>query len=89
MIQYLRRACAVKKEELQVFSLLEFRPEQGAIYCRSERMLLFSALAFGGLLWHLVGALGLDGARRVLQTFGYRHGFHAYLEAEELWAQAP
>jgi DNA-binding NtrC family response regulator/predicted hydrocarbon binding protein len=85
MIQYLRRTCAVKKEELQVFSLLEFRPEQGAIYCRSERMLLLSALAFGGLLQHLVGALGLDGARRVLRSFGYRHGFHAYLEAEELF----
>jgi DNA-binding NtrC family response regulator/predicted hydrocarbon binding protein len=77
----------VQKEELQVFSLLEFRPEQGAIFCRDERMLVVSALAFGALQTQLLASLGPDATREALHAFGYRHGFHHYLGAEELFGK--
>jgi DNA-binding NtrC family response regulator len=77
----------MQKEELQIFSLLEFHPEQGAIFCRDDRMLVVSAFSFGALQDQLLSSLGIDKTRQVLFSFGYRHGFHHYLGAEELFGK--
>jgi DNA-binding NtrC family response regulator len=77
----------MQKEELQVFSLLEFHPEKGAIFCRDDRMLVISAFAFGALQDQLLNSLGVENTKRALFSFGYRHGYHHYLGAEELFGK--
>jgi DNA-binding NtrC family response regulator len=77
----------MKKEDLHLFGMLEFRPDEGKIFCEDERMLVWTASAFGALQKLLLARLGVDEARKILCQFGFRHGFHSYLTAEQLFGK--
>ena len=75
----------MQKEDMHLFGMLEFRPEEGQIFCKDERMIVWTASAFGSLQKLLINRLGVDEFRRILCQFGYVHGFHNYLTAEQLF----
>lgn len=77
----------MKKEDLHLFGMLEFHPDEGKIYCEDERMLVWTASSFGALQRLLLNRLGVDEARRILCQFGYQHGFHSYLTSEQLFGK--
>jgi len=77
----------MQKEDLQLFGLVEFRPDEGAIYCKDERLLIVSALAFGALQKQLISTLGAMEAKKVQRKFGYRYGFSNYLTAEQIFGK--
>lgn len=74
----------MREDELQVFGLLEFRPEQGVIFCCNERMLLISASIWGALQKQLLSSLGPEETKRVIKRFGYRCGFQHQLSIENI-----
>lgn len=78
----------MKNIGLHPFELFEFRPNEGKIYFEDERMLVWSASAFGALQKSLVRRLGVTAARRVLCEFGYQHGFHCCLTSEQALGKA-
>ncbi|MDA8211277.1 MAG: XylR N-terminal domain-containing protein [Clostridia bacterium] len=65
----------MKLESLDYFDLLQFRPEEGMITFRGNRMLLFHADSICQLRDELIQSLGKDMARGVLARFGYRSGY--------------
>ncbi|SRR6266702_941939 len=77
----------MKREDLHLFGMLEFRPTEGKIYCEDERMLVWTASSFGALQKLLLEHLGVDEARKILGQFGYQHGFHSYLTSEQLFGK--
>jgi len=77
----------MQTEDFHLFGLLEFRPDEGTIYCKDERMLVWTASAFGALQKQLIARLGIDEARKMMRQFGYCHGFHSYLTAEQLFGK--
>jgi len=56
--------------------LLEFKPEQGIITLKDNRMVLFHATAMDYMKDELIRSLGRDLARGVLTRLGYRCGYH-------------
>jgi len=78
---------AMKREDLHLFGMLEFRPEEGKIFCEDERMLVWTASAFEALQSLLITRLGVAEARKILCQFGFQHGFHSYLTSEQLFGK--
>lgn len=77
----------MRKEDLHILALLEFRPSLGKIFCEDERMLVCTASSAGALQSILIDRFGVDEARRVLCRLGYSHGFHSCLTAEHLFGK--
>lgn len=74
-------------EDLHLFSLLEFHPLEGKIFCEDERMLVFTASSLGALQRLLLEQWGFVGAKRILSRFGFNHGFHSCLTAQQLFGK--
>ena len=62
--------------DFQLADILEFRPDQGIIRLRDQRVFILSAAAMGLLRKELVDTLGVATARRLLLRFGYADGYH-------------
>jgi len=56
--------------------LLEFKPEEGTITLKDNRMVLFHVIALDFMKDELIRSLGGDLARGVLTRLGYRCGYH-------------
>jgi len=56
--------------------LLEFKPEEGVISLKEDRLVLFQATALGHLKYELICSLGKDIAQGILYRFGYRCGIY-------------
>jgi DNA-binding NtrC family response regulator/predicted hydrocarbon binding protein len=67
--------------------LFEFRPEDGTIYLKDERMVACSGASFGILRRQLVQSFGIDIARRVLWQIGYSQGYRDYLSVRQLFGK--
>jgi hypothetical protein len=63
-------------EDLNLASLLDFRPDQGIIRLHKQRVVILSAAAMGLLRKELIDTLGLETARRLMLRFGYADGYH-------------
>jgi transcriptional regulator with PAS, ATPase and Fis domain len=77
----------MQKEDLQLFEFVEFRPDQGTIYCKGERMLLTNANNYSILQKQLSRFMGEDDARKIQRRCGYSWGFNDYLTAEMLFGK--
>jgi DNA-binding NtrC family response regulator len=78
----------MREEDLHLWGLLEFHPDEGTIYCKDERMLVCSASVLGALQKLLVDRLGIEEARKALCQLGYQNGFHSYLTVEQLFGKS-
>lgn len=77
----------MSSEELHTLGVLEFRPEDGTIYLKDERMVACSAAAFGILRRQLIQSFGIDTARQALWQIGYSQGYHDYLSVKQLFGK--
>ena len=77
----------MNKEDLHVYSLVEFRPDEGTIFFKDTRMVLQSASALEYWRRCLVSELGEEKARRAALRAGYNDGFHTYLAANQLFGR--
>ncbi len=59
---------------MDLHGLLRFEPEEGRIWLKDYRMVMFSACAIGVLRRELVQTLGWDQARGALKRFGHAAG---------------
>ena len=73
----------MKLKDLQLYEVLDFRPDEGIITFGNQRMLVQGAAAMGLLRKQLVETLGVDGARRLLLRFGYADGYHDAISLRE------
>jgi DNA-binding NtrC family response regulator len=70
-------------EDLNLASLLDFRPDQGIIRLHEQRVVILSAAAMGLLRKELIDTLGLETARRLMLRFGYADGYHDAVSLRE------
>jgi len=77
----------VKKGDLSVFGLVEFRPDVGAMFFKDRRMVMLSASGFEGWRSYLVKILGEKEGRKAVIRFGYREGFFSSLGAQSLFGR--
>ena len=75
----------MEKRDLNLFGLVEFRPDDGTMYFKDRRMVMMGASSFEGLRFYLVKALGEEEARRTMMRCGYCEGFFSYLDAQSLF----
>jgi two-component system response regulator HydG len=73
----------MQPEELKLLELLQADEEEGSIYFKNRRMLIFDADAMGFLRKELIGSLGVAHARRILAQFGYARGYRDALTLKE------
>ena len=62
--------------QLNLQTVLDFRPDRGIIRLHEQRVVILSAAAMGLLSKELVATLGLEAARRLILRFGYADGYH-------------
>lgn len=74
-------------EELHTLGLLEFRPEDGTIYLKDERMVACSSASLGILRRQLIQSFGIDAARQFLWQNGYSQGYRDYLSIKQLFGK--
>jgi DNA-binding NtrC family response regulator/predicted hydrocarbon binding protein len=77
----------MKKEDLNLFGFVEFRPNEGAMYFKDRRMLMTSATAFYSWRAHLVKTLGEKEARQIVIRAGYMEGYLSYVAVKKLYGQ--
>ena len=77
----------MNKEDLHVFGLVEFRPDEGAIYFRNKRLVMLSTSSFGQWQRSLARMLGEKEAQRVLLNAGYIEGFLHYVSVNQLFGR--
>ena len=75
----------VKKEDLNLFGLVEFRPDDGSMYFKDRRMVMLGASSFEGWRAILVTALGEEEARKAVMRFGYCEGYFSFFAAQSLF----
>jgi DNA-binding NtrC family response regulator len=73
----------MKLADLQLFDLLDLRPNEGTILLKNQRMIVQSADAMGLLRKELLTTFGIETARRLLLRFGYAHGYEDSLNLRE------
>jgi DNA-binding NtrC family response regulator len=73
--------------DLHTLGLLEFRPDEGTIYLKDERMMLLSAAAYGNLKKQVIESFGIDVARRLFWQVGYTQGYQDYLSIKQLYGK--
>ena len=80
----------MKPEELLLADVLDFRPDQGIIRLREQRVVILSAAAMGLLRKELIETFGIETARRLLLRFGYADGYHdaVNLRDRSSWTEA-
>ncbi len=78
----------MQEDDFHLLKLLEFHLGEGKIFCEDERMLVFTASSFGSLQDILIKRFGVEEARTVISQFGYRHGFHSCLTAEQVFGES-
>lgn len=62
--------------QLNLQTVLDFRPDRGIIRLHEQRVVILSAAAMGLLSKELITTLGLETARRLILRFGYADGYH-------------
>ena len=77
----------MNKEDLHVFGLVEFRPDEGAIFFQNRRLVLLSTSTFGRWNRYLTQKVGEEEARRALLRAGYHEGFHQSVCANRRFGQ--
>ena len=77
----------MNKEDLHVFGLVEFRPDQGAIFFRNRRLVMMSSTTFGEWERDLANTLGEQQARKMILRKGYKDGFQYFVIARQLFGQ--
>jgi DNA-binding NtrC family response regulator/predicted hydrocarbon binding protein len=77
----------LNREDLHVFGLVEFRPDEGAIFFQNRRIAMLSTSTFGRWHRHLARALGEEEARKITLRAGYIDGIHHYLSANQLFGR--
>jgi transcriptional regulator with PAS, ATPase and Fis domain len=73
----------LKKEDLHVFGLIEFRPDEGSIYFKDYRIVMQSASAFDNWRRYFAGLVGEEEVRKATLRIGYTAGFRAYVSASQ------
>ncbi|HVL69983.1 MAG TPA: sigma-54-dependent Fis family transcriptional regulator [Vicinamibacterales bacterium] len=73
----------MKLKDLQLYEVLDFRPDEGIITFGDQRMIIQGAAAMGLLRKQIVETLGTDRARRLLLRFGYADGYHDAISLRE------
>ncbi|HKY31018.1 MAG TPA: sigma 54-interacting transcriptional regulator [Candidatus Polarisedimenticolia bacterium] len=66
----------MKPEDLLLADVLDFRPDQGIIRLKEQRVVILSAAAMGLLRKELIETFGMEVTRRLLLRFGYADGYH-------------
>jgi DNA-binding NtrC family response regulator len=74
---------SVKRRDLHLSELLDFRPDQGIIRLHEQRVVILSAAAMGLLRKELVDTFGVETARRILLRFGFADGYHDAVNLRE------
>jgi DNA-binding NtrC family response regulator len=77
------RRTRMKLKDLQIFEVLDFRPDEGIITFGEQRMIIQGAAAMGLLRKQLVDTLGIESTRRLLLRFGYADGYHDAISLRE------
>ncbi|HNV03281.1 MAG TPA: sigma-54-dependent Fis family transcriptional regulator [Vicinamibacterales bacterium] len=67
---------AAPARERLLDEVFDFRPGEGLIRLREQRVVILSAAAMGLLRKELIQTLGIETARRVLLRFGFADGYH-------------
>ena len=73
----------MRVSELRLRELLEFLPEQGKIFLKDSRVMIFDAASLGMLRKDLIDTLGMDRAKGFLIRYGWSCGFQAYTTIKE------
>ena len=73
-LEEVRKKWQVRADELDFFSLVEIRPNEGTIKLCGRRAILLHTDAMGALRKELVEALGADAAKVVLTRYGFSCG---------------
>lgn len=73
----------MRASELRMDELLHFSPEQGKIFLKDSRVIVFDAAALGMLRKDLIDTLGLDRAKGFLIRYGWSCGFEAAMSIKE------
>ena len=73
----------MNKENLHVFGLVEFRPDEGAIFFKDYRIVLQSASAFEEWRRYFNARVGEEETRRAAFRIGYAAGFRTYVSASQ------
>jgi transcriptional regulator with PAS, ATPase and Fis domain len=69
----------MKKEDLNIFGLVEFRPDEGTMFFKDRRMIMLGANIIYDWQQYLAKTLGEKKSRQVITRFGYNEGFLSYL----------
>jgi DNA-binding NtrC family response regulator/predicted hydrocarbon binding protein len=77
----------MNREDLHVFGLVEFRPDEGAIFFQNRRLVLLSTSTFGRWQRYLASKVGEEEARRAVIRSGYHEGFHQSACASQRFGQ--
>src|SRR4026208_133899 len=74
---------ALRRQDLHLAAMVDFRPDQGVIRLHEQRVVILSAAAMGLLRKELVDNLELETARRLLLRFGFADGYHDAVNLRE------
>jgi DNA-binding NtrC family response regulator len=69
--------------QLNLQTVLDFRPDRGIIRLHEQRVVILSAAAMGLLSKELIATLGVDATRRLMLRFGYADGYHDAVSLRE------
>ena len=73
----------MRASELNMKELLKFSPEQGKIFLKDSRVIVFDTAALGKLRKDLIDTLGLDRAKGFLIRYGWSCGYEAAMSIKE------
>lgn len=73
----------MRASELNMKELLDFLPEQGKIFLKDSRVIVFDTTALGKLRKDLIDTLGMDRAKGFLIRYGWSCGFEAAMSIKE------
>ncbi|WP_094605712.1 hypothetical protein SPSIL_006530 [Sporomusa silvacetica DSM 10669] len=73
----------MRAHDLKIEDLLEFRPQEGKIFLKGVRTLLFNADALGTLRRDLIYNLGLERAKGFLIRYGWQIGYNDGISIKE------
>lgn len=73
----------MKAMDLKMEELLEFRPQEGKVFFKGARTLVFNADAFGTLRRDLIHNLGFDRAKGFLIRYGWQLGYNDGISIKE------
>ena len=79
----------MNKDDLHVFGLIEFRPDEGAIFFKDQRIVMQNAAAFEYGRRYFAGLVGEEEARKAGLRIGYIAGVHTYFAAERRFGRHP